>query len=102
MQGSEAWKWAVVAVLSVVFAVVARNAYMSASAQEYFPPPTDYLEGDSFDKKFGGRGPGAGMPVSVPAELPEVPIHFDRSPETGSDKVEPPTNLDWDSIDEHN
>jgi hypothetical protein len=68
--GSETWKWALVFILLAVFLITANQAYVHVSTQEDFPPPDDYLKGDSWDLEHQG-GPGAGQAMQLPPELQE-------------------------------
>lgn len=68
--GNDTWKWALVLVLSAVFILVAHQAYKSLNnADDQFPPPDDYLKGDSYDLDHGAApGPVGGAPIDgVPA-----------------------------------
>jgi len=70
--GEETWKWALVVVLLAVFIILAKQAYLSLNnPEDQFPPPTDYMQGDSWDLEHGASpGPGAGQPVNVPEGPP--------------------------------
>ncbi len=63
--GNDTWKWALVLVLSAVFILVAHQAYKSLNnADDQFPPPDDYLKGDSYDLDHGlTPGPVGGTPI---------------------------------------
>lgn len=67
--GKEPWKWGLVFMLLAVFVVVANQAYVAVSSYEEVPPPDDWKSGDSFDQEHQA-GPGAGIPMSVPEDLP--------------------------------
>ncbi|OIP23488.1 hypothetical protein AUK22_09695 [bacterium CG2_30_54_10] len=56
-------------ILLGVFLLVGNQAYVAVTTQEDYPPPQDYMAGDSFDLEHKG-GPGAGQPMNIPSTLP--------------------------------
>lgn len=68
--GNDTWKWALVLVLSAIFILVAHSAYKSLhNADDQFPPPDDYMKGDSYELEHGNTpGPVGATPIDgVPA-----------------------------------
>ncbi|MDN5279121.1 MAG: hypothetical protein PWR01_3086 [Clostridiales bacterium] len=99
--GNETWKWGLVFVLLAIFLVTANQAYVHITSQEDFPPPDDYLKGDSWDIEHQS-GPGAGQALELPPEMQtnDMPI----IPETDEDEQNKDSDLshkeeiDWNQV----
>ena len=75
-QGSETWKWGLVFILLAIFLITANHAYVHMSSLEDFPPPDDYLLGDSWDleqKSGPGTSQAIGMPTAQESAPPQRP-----------------------------
>ncbi|MBF0407429.1 MAG: hypothetical protein HQM10_08745 [Candidatus Riflebacteria bacterium] len=99
--GDETWKWALVLILAGVFILLANQTYQSLfNSQEDFPPPEDYLQGDSFDieQRKKGSVPGSGQPIEVPEPNETAPVTSPVvSPETPS-ASETPESVNWGEV----
>lgn len=100
--GKETWKWALVVILLAVFILLAKQAYISLTEGQDIPPPTDYLQGDSWDSEHKA-GPGAGQPIEVPTpnqgDSPApVPPQSVATPEQPPLEHTPDQN--WDTVDD--
>lgn len=94
--GRERWKWTLVVILFVVFLILANHAYEAINSQEYYPPPDDYLKGDSYDLEHGS-GPDADKPYNIPEEIPEPPeieIPESQPPQ----ELFPDGEVNWDDL----
>ncbi|MGM0598754.1 MAG: hypothetical protein ACQETH_02945 [Candidatus Rifleibacteriota bacterium] len=104
--GNDTWKWALVFILLAIFLVTANQAYNHIANQEDFAPPTDYLEGDSWDLEHGS-GPGAGQAMQMPEnKTPDTdnPTQTQTQPKTPSSEQEEPMiiheeEIDWNNVD---
>lgn len=99
--GTETWKWAFVMVLLAVFIVVGNQAYKSLSnPEDQFPPPNDYLEGDSYDKEHGEMpaGPGSHQPVEVPASVSGNISENTATEAASTAPIKHDLEPDWDKI----
>ena len=100
--GNETWKWALVFILLAIFLVTANQAYEHITSQEDYPPPTDYLEGDSWDLEHGS-GPGAGQAMQMPTQkTPDTPTPAQTQQQTPPPQKEPmiipEEEIDWNNI----
>jgi hypothetical protein len=97
--GNETWKWALVFILLTIFLVTANQAYEHITNQEDFPPPTDYLEGDSWDLEHGS-GPGAGQAMQMPGQqAPEDIQPVQPQPEQPEPMIIHEEEIDWNNVD---
>lgn len=87
--GSESWKWGLVLILLGVFLLVANQAYVAVTSQEDYPPPDDYMAGDSFDIEHKA-GPGAGQPMDIPEQMPDTTA---SGAETGGSNLPTPPEI---------
>ncbi|GAB4273964.1 MAG: hypothetical protein Kow0029_13980 [Candidatus Rifleibacteriota bacterium] len=99
--GNETWKWGLVFVLLAVFLVTANQAYVHITSQEDYPPPDDYLKGDSWDIEHR-EGPGAGQAMELPPEMqnPELPDALNTQPEN-TEKLPDlihEEDIDWNQV----
>lgn len=97
MSGNETWKWGLVFVLLAVFLVTANHAYFYISGLDDFPPPDDYLMGDSWDLEHGS-GPGAGQPMNLVPDRPsrKDPERQKQKSESSVEEIE--EDFDWEKF----
>ncbi len=100
MGSGETWKWALVAVLLIVFLFVGGQAYKSVfNPDNDIPPPDDWNKGDSWDDQHRG-GPGMGQPVEVPKTVPtEIPEKEPSVPAITA-SVTHEGELDWSKVND--
>ena len=94
MSGNETWKWGLVFVLLAVFLITANHAYLYISGLEDFPPPDDYLMGDSWDLEHGS-GPGAGQPMNLTPQTPPKEARDTPEPKSVEEIEE---DFDWEQF----
>ena len=95
----ETWKWALVVVLLAVFILLAKQAFISLTKDQDIPPPTDYLQGDTYDKEHKA-GPGAGQPIEVPGTGNTTGAPSQQTELPPQPKLDHSDPLYWDRIDE--
>lgn len=99
--GNDTWKWGLVFVLLAVFLVTANHAYVNITSQEDFPPPDDYLQGDSWDLEHKS-GPGAGQAMQLPEELQTptsvIPPGDDEDEGSVQPELTHPEEIDWNQV----
>ncbi|MBF0545270.1 MAG: hypothetical protein HQM08_12600 [Candidatus Riflebacteria bacterium] len=100
--GDDNWKWALVLILAGIFILLANQAYHSIyNAQDDFPPPDDYLQGDSFDmesrKKTVTPGSGQAIDINLPDQVSPATQTENAS---SSSSVEHPKNIDWGKVED--
>jgi hypothetical protein len=107
--GNETWKWGLVFVLLAAFIITANQAYVHVTSQEDYPPPDDYLKGDSWDMEHES-GPGAGQPMQMPDNTIDTDpsLSADQSPTLPTSEPEPQPELehkddiDWNQVNDVN
>ncbi|MBI3038542.1 hypothetical protein HYY75_05750 [bacterium] len=72
--GNESWKWGMVILLLGVFIFFGSQAYQSFKiASADYPPPDDYLHGDSFDEQIKKSGPSSAHTFEMtPSKEPQT------------------------------
>lgn len=94
---NEIWKWALVVILLAIFIITANQAYVHVTSQKDYAPPTDYLNGDSWDQEHSSD-PGAGQAIQIKESNKDDNSGNEVSKPTVKKELSHQENIDWNNV----